>query len=64
MKNNYDEMMSAKEMSRAVAGAYNTENMCIASDDWAAVEDIFGAHDTVIERYADGMVDGNICYRI
>lgn len=44
--------------------AYNTEDRELLTEDWAAMNDIFGTHDTVIERYADGMVDGNICHRI
>lgn len=44
--------------------AYNTEDRGMTGEDWTAVNDIFGTHDTVIERYADGMVDGNICYRL
>ena len=42
--------------------AYNTENRELISDDWTAVQDIFGEHDTIVERYTAGMVDGNICY--
>ena len=44
--------------------AYNTEDRGMTGEDWTAVNDIFGTDDTVIERYVDGMVDGNICHRI
>lgn len=57
-------MVATEEMKRAVAGAYDTENTYMASDDWRAVQDIFGANDNAMERYAEGMIDGNICYRI
>ena len=58
------ESISADYMQYDNTVAYSTEDHDMISDDWDAVQNIFGTNDTVMERYAEGMVDGNICYGI
>lgn len=58
------EMLDGDFMQYDSTAAYNTEDLELASDDWTAMQDIFGTNDNAMERYAEGMVDGNICYRI
>ena len=74
MKNKSDFFKAMKAIEREMTDgdfmqydntvAYNIENRELISDDWTAVQDIFGEHDNIIDRYAEGMIDGNICYRI
>ena len=56
------ESLSTNFMQYDNTVAYSTEDNDMISDDWNAVQNIFGTNDTAMERYAEGMVNGNICY--